>query len=293
MSTKDEHEMGSPEILVDGDGEEAGHGKDGTDQPGKNTMNRDNVTRLEDALRLVEKLDQIAIVGAPSVIPNKDMADFLSRKLAKSIAYHPDVRNGAYIRELVDNGFAKRNAQKIVWTARKLSRSMPVDATVIRTFPAESMPTTGSGIAHAPQTTAIAVTQPAGKHRRGASLWRNYSEMFKGYEKHDYKREDAPGNPKGTYTPEFAEKKKYGAVWQAVGFEMVPEDLPKILPVLKETGLLKVYKVSQDIIQELEEERGKMLAAGVDMRLAPASENSDQAVDSPIQDERNQTRSLS
>ena len=282
MSTMDEHEMGSPEILVDGDGEEAGHGKDGTDQSGKNTLNRGNVTRLEDALRLVEKLDQIAIVGAPSIIPNKDMADFLSRKLAKSIAYHPDVRNSAYIRELVDHGFAKRNAQKIVWTARKLSRSMPVDATVIRTLPAESLPATGSGIAHAPQTAAIAVTRTAGKHRRGASLWRNYSEIFKGYEKNHFKREDTPVNPKGTYMPEYAEKKKYGAVWQAVGFEMVPEDLPKILPALKETGLLEVYKVDPAIIQELGEEREKMLAAGRDMRLAIPPEDRDQAGDSRI-----------
>ncbi|EGQ62887.1 hypothetical protein GGI1_15643, partial [Acidithiobacillus sp. GGI-221] len=90
---------------------------------------------LEDALNLVAKLDRIAVIGAPSVIPNRDMADFLSRKLAKSIAYHPDVRNVAYIRELMDNGFSKRNAQKIVWTARKLSRAIPVDASVIRAIP--------------------------------------------------------------------------------------------------------------------------------------------------------------
>ena len=287
---------GLPEILVDGEGKnertERGNGENLRPTMNRKPMNKAATTSLEDALCLVEKLDQIAIVGAPSVIPNKDLADFLSRKLAKSIAYHPDVRNSAYIRELVDNGFAKRNAQKIVWTARKLSRSIPVDTTVIRTLPDESTAVTGYGTAPTVETGAPALPKKP-KHKRGDSLWRNHSEMFKGYEKNDYKRETSINNPKGTYFPDNDELKKYGILWSAIGFHMVPEDLPRILPVLKETGLLDVYKIDPALVQEIEEEREKMLAAGVNMRLVPTSENSDQAVDSPIQDERNQTRSPS
>ncbi|MBU2720086.1 hypothetical protein HF563_12025 [Acidithiobacillus ferridurans] len=266
-----------PETLVDGDGknERTGRGN-GKNLP--NQVNKADTTSLEDALSLVEKLDRIAIVGAPAVIPNKDMADFLSRKLAKSIAYHPDVRNGAYIQELVDNGFAKRNAQKIVWTARKLSRSLPIDAT-IRTLPVESTPATGSGIVPAPQTADPLPRKR--KYQRGDNLWRNHNEMFRGYEKNNYKRERSGKNPAGTYFPDNSELKKYGTLWAAIGFHMVPEDLPKILPVLRGTGLLDVYKVDPALVQELEEEREKMLAAGMDMRLTIPSENRDQVIDSP------------
>ena len=158
MDTENAHETESSAMVAGGEGEKGtGEEKRKTDiallkSPSPTTeAGKHGVTSLEDALSLVEKLDQIAIVGAPSVIPNKDMADFLSRKLARSIAHHPDVRNSAYIRELVDNGFAKRNAQKIVWTARKLSRSMPVDPSVIHAGPAT---THGSEIAHASPATA-------------------------------------------------------------------------------------------------------------------------------------------
>ncbi len=275
---------GLSEILVDGEGKnertERGNGKNLRARMNQKPTNKADTTSLEDALSLVEKLDQIAIVGAPSVIPNKDLADFLSRKLAKSIAYHPDVRNSAYIRELVDNGFAKRNAQKIVWTARKLSRSMPVDTTVIRTLPDESTAVTG-GTAPPVETGATALPKKP-KHKRGDSLWRNHSEMFKGYEKNDYKRETSINNPKGTYFPDNDELKKYGILWSAIGFHMVPEDLPRILPVLKETGLLDVYKIDPALVREVEEEREKMLAAGMDMRLVIPSENRDQVVDSPV-----------
>ena len=275
---------GLSEILVDGEGKnertERGNGKNLRARMNQKPTNKADTTSLEDALSLVEKLDQIAIVGAPSVIPNKDLADFLSRKLAKSIAYHPDVRNSAYILELVDNGFAKRNAQKIVWTARKLSRSMPVDTTVIRTLPDESTAVTG-GTAPPVETGATALPKKP-KHKRGDSLWRNHSEMFKGYEKNDYKRETSINNPKGTYFPDNDELKKYGILWSAIGFHMVPEDLPRILPVLKETGLLDVYKIDPALVREVEEEREKMLAAGMDMRLVIPSENRDQVVDSPV-----------
>ena len=275
---------GLSEILVDGEGKnertERGNGKNLRARMNQKPTNKADTTSLEDALSLVEKLDQIAIVGAPSVIPNKDLADFLSRKLAKSIAYHPDVRNSAYILELIDNGFAKRNAQKIVWTARKLSRSMPVDTTVIRTLPDESTAVTG-GTAPPVETGATALPKKP-KHKRGDSLWRNHSEMFKGYEKNDYKRETSINNPKGTYFPDNDELKKYGILWSAIGFHMVPEDLPRILPVLKETGLLDVYKIDPALVREVEEEREKMLAAGMDMRLVIPSENRDQVVDSPV-----------
>ena len=275
---------GLSEILVDGEGKnertERGNGKNLRARMNQKPTNKADTTSLEDALSLVEKLDQIAIVGAPSVIPNKDLADFLSRKLAKSIAYHPDVRNSAYIRELVDNGFAKRNAQKIVWTARKLSRSMPVDTTVIRTLPDESTAVTG-GTAPPVETGATALPKKP-KHKRGDSLWRNHSEMFKGYEKNDYKRETSINNPKGTYFPDNDELKKYGILWSAIGFHMVPEDLPRILPALKETGLLDVYKIDPALVREVEEEREKILAAGMDMRLVIPSENRDQVVDSPV-----------
>lgn len=276
---------GSPGMLVNGDGDgewtERGNGENLPTPMNRKPTNKADTTSLEDALSLVEKLDQIAIVGAPSVIPNKDLADFLSRKLAKSIAYHPDVRNSAYILELVDNGFAKRNAQKIVWTARKLSRSMPVDTTVIRTLPDESTAVTGYGTAPTVETGATALPKKP-KHKRGDSLWRNHSEMFKGYEKNDYKRETSINNPKGTYFPDNDELKKYGILWSAIGFHMVPEDLPRILPVLKETGLLDVYKIDPALVREVEEEREKMLAAGMDMRLVIPSENRDQVVDSPV-----------
>jgi hypothetical protein len=277
----------SPGILVDGDGKRKENGAERAKPASE--MNRENTTSLEYALSLVETLDQIAIVGAPSVIPNRDLADFLSRKLAKSIAYHPGVRNGAYIRELVDNGFAKRNAQKIVWTARKLSRSMPVDTTVIRAFPDESTPATRSGSVPALASAPIPETPSPKKHKpkRGISLWKDYNEMFKGYEKHKYKRPTTQNNPEGLYMGETDERKKYGAFWSAVGFEMVPEDLPRILPVLKETGLLDVYKADPAVVQEIEEEREKMLAAGVDMRLAAPPKNVDQARPSPIDHEQN------
>ena len=274
-----------PKPLVDGEGEnertERGNGENLPPPMNRKPTNKADTTLLEDALSLVEKLDRIAIIGAPSVIPNKDMADFLSRKLAKSIAYHPDVRNSAYIRELVDNGFAKRNAQKIVWTARKLSRSMPVDSTVIRTLPDESTAATGYGAAPTVETGAPALPKKP-KHKRGDSLWRNHSEMFKAYEKNDYKRETSINNPKGTYFPDNDELKKYGILWSAIGFHMVPEDLPRILPALKETGLLDVYKIDPALVREVEEEREKMLAAGMDMRLVIPSENRDQVVDSPV-----------
>jgi hypothetical protein len=277
----------SPGVLVKGnegrDGVEHGEGENLPPRMNQKPTNKADTTSLEDALSLVEKLDRIAIVGAPSFIPNKDLADFLSRKLAKSIAYHPDVRNSAYIRELVDNGFAKRNAQKIVWTARKLSRSMPVDATVIRTLPDESTPESTAvtgGTAPTVETGATALPKKP-KYRRGDSLWRNHSEMFKGYEKNDYKRETSITNPRGTYFPDNDELKKYGILWSAIGFQMVPEDLPKILLILKETGLLDVYKVDPALVLEVEEEREKMLAAGMDMRLVIPSENRDQVVDSP------------
>ncbi|EGQ62034.1 hypothetical protein GGI1_10440, partial [Acidithiobacillus sp. GGI-221] len=67
---------------------------------------------------------------------------------------------------------------------------------------------------------------------------------------------------------------RYGKVWQAVGFQMVPEDLPKILPDLQATGLLDVYRVDADVIQELEEERKVLLDAGKSLSLVP--ENRDQ-----------------
>lgn len=267
MNAMGEREMDTPEIPVDGDGKKAG-------QSGK-----EGVTLLEDALNLVEKLDQIAIVGAPSVIPNKDMADFLSRKLAKSIAYHPDVRNSAYIRELVDNGFAKRNAQKIVWTARKLSRSMPVDTTVIRASPARALPEPGVLPTEKSGATTL---QKNPVHKRGHSLWRHYNEMFNGYERFKFKRPQTPADADGLYHESPEEINRYGKVWAAVGFRMVPEDLPKVLPKLKETGLLEVYKVDHAVIQELEETRKKMLAAGVDMRLVTPSENGDQVDDGPV-----------
>jgi hypothetical protein len=161
MDTENAHETESSAMVAGGDGEKGtGEEKRKTGiallkSPSPTTeAGNHGVTSLEDALSLVEKLDQIAIVGAPSVIPNKDMADFLSRKLARSIAHHPDVRNNAYIRELVDNGFAKRNAQKIVWAARKLSRSIPVDTSVIHASPAGPATTHGSEIARASPATA-------------------------------------------------------------------------------------------------------------------------------------------
>ena len=238
------------------------------------------VMLLEDALSLVGKLEQIAITGAPSVIPNKDVADFLSRKLARSIAYHPDVRNPAYIRELVDNGFSKRNAQKIVWTARKLSKSISVDAELIQAAPVKAAP--GKAAATGMSVRANADQPETPRHQRGHSLWRHYNAMFDGYERFKFKRPQTPADADGLYHESHEEINRYGQVWAAVGFRMVPEDLPKVLPELKTSGLLEVYRVDPAVIQELEETREKMLAAGVDMRLTAPSANSDQVADVPI-----------
>ena len=251
----------------------------------KEKAGKHGVTSLEDALSLVEKLEQIAVMGAPSVIPNKDVGDFLSRKLARSIAYHPDVRNTAYIRELVDNGFAKRNAQKIVWTARKLSRSMPIDTTVVRASPGKAgtlaVPAATSPLPSVANPGAAAGSEKP-RHQRGHSLWRHYNAMFDGYERFKFKRPQTPDDADGLYRESHEEINRYGQVWAAVGFRMVPEDLPKVLPELKASGLLEVYRVDRAVIQELEETREKMLAAGVDMRLTAPSANSDQVADSPI-----------
>lgn len=289
MST---HEMelpettGAPDTLVNDDGEtgKASHGENpSAPMDRKPTNKKEGTTSLEAALSLVEKLEQIAITGAPSVIPNKDVADFLSRKLARSIAYHPDVRNPAYIRELVDNGFSKRNAQKIVWTARKLSRAISIDAELIQTAPVKAAQSKAVATSPSVRTNADQPNKP--RHKRGHTLWNQYPRKFDGYNKDQYKREETPNNPKGTYYPDDKEMAKYGLIWVALGFQMVPEDLPKILPDLKESGLLDIYKVEPKLIQELEKEREIMEAAGKDMRLAPAapaSENGDQVDDSPV-----------
>jgi hypothetical protein len=123
--------------------------------PSRNPDDKGDCTPLEDALELVERLDKIATVGAPSVIPNKDLANFISSKLAKSIAYHPDVRNTAYIQELMDSGFTKRNAQKIVWQARSLAKKMSVDIPVIqpvRDRPAASIEASTKPVDSAPSS---------------------------------------------------------------------------------------------------------------------------------------------
>lgn len=280
MSDSEIQELEAPDAsVVDGDGKEKGHQEGGDTEHGESLappepQYKGDVTLLEDALDLVARLDRIAVIGAPSVIPNRDMADFLSRKLAKSIAWHPDVRNGAYIQELVDTGFSKRNAQKIVWTARKLSRAIPVDTSVIRAAPAIPEASVTSGV----REKAIAV-QPAPEkpaHKRGDNLSRNYPEIFAGYERFNHKRKETPENEKGAYFASNPEIIRYGNIWQAVGFQMVPEDLPKILPELQATGLLELYRVDADVIRELEEERKVLLDAGKSLSLVPGLENSDQ-----------------
>ena len=287
MDTENAHETESSAMVAGDDGEkETGEEKRKTGiallkSPSPTTeAGKHGVTSLEDALSLVEKLEQIAVTGAPSVIPNKDVADFLSRKLARSIAYHPDVRNPAYIRELVDNGFSKRNAQKIVWTARKLSRSIPIDAELIQTSPVKAAQSKAVAIKPSALTTADQPKKP--RHKRGHTLWNQYPRKFDGYNKDQYKREETPNNPKGTYYPDDKEMTKYGLIWMALGFQMVPEDLPKILPDLKESGLLDIYKVEPKLIRELEKEREMMVAAGKDMRLVPTPGNGDQVAASPI-----------
>ncbi len=287
MDTENAHETESSAMVAGGDGEKGtGEEKRKTGiallkSPSPTTeAGKHGVTSLEDALSLVEKLEQIAVTGAPSVIPNKDVADFLSRKLARSIAYHPDVRNPAYIRELVDNGFSKRNAQKIVWTARKLSRSIPIDAELIQTSPVKAAQSKAVAIKPSALTTADQPKKP--RHKRGHTLWNQYPRKFDGYNKDQYKREETPNNPKGTYYPDDKEMTKYGLIWMALGFQMVPEDLPKILPDLKESGLLDIYKVEPKLIRELEKEREMMVAAGKDMRLVPTPGNGDQVAASPI-----------
>ena len=287
MDAENAHETESPAMVAGGGGEKGtGEEKRKTGiaslkNPSPTTeAGKHGVTSLEDALSLVEKLEQIAVTGAPSVIPNKDVADFLSRKLARSIAYHPDVRNPAYIRELVDNGFSKRNAQKIVWTARKLSRSIPIDAELIQTSPVKAAQSKAVAIKPSALTTADQPKKP--RHKRGHTLWNQYPRKFDGYNKDQYKREETPNNPKGTYYPDDKEMTKYGLIWMALGFQMVPEDLPKILPDLKESGLLDIYKVEPKLIRELEKEREMMVAAGKDMRLVPTPGNGDQVAASPI-----------
>jgi hypothetical protein len=231
---------------------------------------------IEKLLEIEERLRILTELGAPTVIPSRLVPDAIARKVAHAMARHPEIPDSNYIVELSKDPFSRTTVQRIVKRARNLASTV-VAAPVLTDVPAPVANTAASQ-----SNTPAVPTQKKVKHKRGDSLWRNYHELFKGYEKHDYKRPMSADNPKGTYLAEVREIQKYGSLWAAVGFQMVPEDLPKILPAVKETGLLDVYKVDPALVREIEEEGRKMIAAGVDMRLVPTTENADQIGDDPI-----------
>ncbi len=108
---------------------------------------------VEDALKIAESLKKTAAIGAPSSIPRRNLASFLTQELAKAIAYHPGTPNSAYVEELMRNGIAKRNAKKITWNARKLAAT--IEAPVVVQQPTASpatkpahvqAPASGSGV---------------------------------------------------------------------------------------------------------------------------------------------------
>lgn len=231
---------------------------------------------IEKLLEIEERLRILTELGAPTVIPSRLVPDAIARKVAHAMARHPEIPDSNYIVELSKDSFSRTTVQRIVKRARNLASTV-VAAPVLTDVPAPVANT-----AALQSNTHAVLPQKKVKHKRGDSLWRNYHELFKGYEKHDYKRPMSADNPKGTYLAEVREIQKYGSLWAAVGFQMVPEDLPKILPAVKETGLLDVYKVDPALVREIEEEGRKMIAAGVDMRLVPTTENADQIGDDPI-----------
>ena len=235
--------------------------------------------QTKDILDLKEEWKKIAL-GAitEDTLPAKRAIRYMVAEMSDAII-DPRQDQTPYIQSLVRRGVRYATAHKITRAAFSIAAQKPSPIIAAQKSTRVAAP--------APQTAgkeSTPKTSPANKHRYkvGDSLRKNQSELFADYEKNDYKRPQGPSNSKGTYFPENDELTKYGRLWTAVGFHMVPEDLPKIIPALRESGLLDVYKIDPALIQELEEEREKMLAAGVDMRLVVPPENLDQVAGSPI-----------
>ncbi|MBN6739846.1 hypothetical protein JKG47_04730 [Acidithiobacillus sp. MC6.1] len=236
---------------------------------------------VEDALKIVERLEQVAIIGAPSIIPNRDMADFVTQKLARSIAYHPGARNKAYIQELVNTGFTKRNSQKIVWNARKLATTIEVPPMVQSAPAPASVQTHISVPIQAPAGGVVTIgkgevkASASGLKRGIDSLCSKYPEIFAGYERYEFRRPMTPDSPRGTYSETNEETLKYGKIWGAVGFRLVPEHLPILIDRLESEGLLDLYNVQPKLVAEIRETRDKMIAAGVPLELPRSQIRSD------------------
>ncbi|MBU2755555.1 hypothetical protein HFU84_13345 [Acidithiobacillus sp. CV18-2] len=137
---------------------------------------------IDEALQIVERLKDAAKTGAPTSMPRRSLSGFLTRELAKAIAFHPSTQNGAYIKELMDSGFTKRNARAIVFNARKLAATIevpvvvqqpaasPAPAPVVAPAPATA-PTSGGGVVvgkekGAEATASVAGPTPAAEGRK-------------------------------------------------------------------------------------------------------------------------------
>ncbi len=290
MDTENANEMRSSAMVASGDGK-----NEGAEKPmaaGWTGSGQCDPAVLDDLARDFRK---IAGKRPDGMVSKKSMTQAIIRELV-AVAKFGDPKIW-YVRAIVDRGFDRKTAYKIVKEAyRQAEPRWRTEISADRASPGKAgnlaVPAAASPLPSVANPDA-AVGSEKPRHQRGHSLWRHYNEMFNGYERFKFKRPQTPADADGLYHESHEEVNRYGQVWAAVGFRMVPEDLPKVLPELKASGLLEVYRVDPAVIQELEETREKMLAAGVDMRLTAPSANSDQVADDPIEDEPNQTRSPS
>ncbi|MBN6742575.1 hypothetical protein JKG47_19075 [Acidithiobacillus sp. MC6.1] len=226
-------------------------------------------------------------------VSRKTLSDLAIQRLA--MVANVEYPEAWYTRILVHRGFNRRTARKIVNKAYQLAKNSPKTALA----QALSAPAIAGGVGVVGKEKAAAATNrgivpvavpvddepvtrltdfmplPLSDYRQGRGLYQYYPEIFEGYSLLDYRRPQTTENSRGTYFPSANEMTKYGKIWISVGFQMVPEDLPRVLPALRKSGLLKFYSdsnrpVAHELLRELEDERQNMIVAGMNMDLARA-----------------------
>ena len=69
---------------------------------------------LEDIINIDEKIGLLCERGAPALVPERYAHLVIATKMARRMAYHPEIANFGYIQELLQSKLPKTTAGRIV-----------------------------------------------------------------------------------------------------------------------------------------------------------------------------------
>ncbi|MEB8534732.1 hypothetical protein AAE485_01180 [Acidithiobacillus ferriphilus] len=94
---------------------------------------------LDDIIKIDEKIGLLCERGAPALVPERYAHLVIATKMARRMAYHPEIADFGYIQELLQSTLPKTTAGRIVKKARELAKLIqPVQES--QTLPAHSVP---------------------------------------------------------------------------------------------------------------------------------------------------------